>query len=56
MATLAIGREVAAGGGAPTPEQAAQMQTIQRRSIAAGKAIVPLLIVAVIGMAAARYL
>ncbi len=56
MATLAIGREVAASGGAPTPEQAAQMQAIQRRSIAAGKAIVPLLIVAVIGMAAARYL
>ena len=56
MATLAIGREVAARGGAPTPEQAAQMQAIQRRSIAAGKAIVPLLIVAVIGMAAARYL
>ena len=56
MATLAIGREVAASGGAPTPEQAAQMQAIQRRSTAAGKAIVPLLIVAVIGMAAARYL
>ena len=56
MATLAIGREVAASGGGPTPEQAAQMQAIQRRSIAAGKAIVPLLIVAVIGMAAARYL
>ena len=56
MATLAIGREVTAGGGAPTPEQAARMQAIQRRSIAAGKAIVPLLIVAVIGMAAARYL
>lgn len=56
MATLAIGREVAASGGAPTPEQAAQMQAIQRRSIGAGKAIVPLLIVAVIGMAAARYL
>ena len=56
MATLAIGREVAASGGPPTPEQAAQMQAIQRRSTAAGKAIVPLLIVAVIGMAAARYL
>jgi hypothetical protein len=56
MATLAIGREVAASGGGPTPEQAAQMQAIQRRSIAAGKAIVPLLIVAVTGMAAARSL
>jgi len=56
MATLAIGRAVAADGGPPTPEQAAQLQALQRRSIAAGKAIVPLLIVAVIGMAAARYL
>lgn len=56
MANLAIGRAVAESGGPPTPEQAAELQALQRRSIAAGKAIVPLLIVAVIGMAAARYL
>ena len=56
MATLAIGREVAAGGGSPTPEQAAQLQALQRRGTAVGKAIVPLLVVAVIAMAAARYL
>lgn len=55
-ANLAIGREVAADGGPPTPEQAAQLQVLQRRGIAAGKAIVPLLIVAVVTMAAARYL
>lgn len=56
MASLAIGREVAASGAPPTPDQAAQLQVIQRRSIAAGKVIVPLLIVAVAAMAAARYL
>jgi hypothetical protein len=56
MANLAIGREVAASGAPPTPEQAAQLQALQRRGIAVGRAIVPLLIVAVAGMAAARYL
>jgi hypothetical protein len=56
MATLAIGREVAASGGPPTPEQAAQLQALQRRSHAAGKVIVPLLILAVAAMASARYL
>jgi hypothetical protein len=56
MATLAIGREVAASGGPPTPEQAAQLQLLQHRSHTAGRVIVPLLIVAVAAMAAARYL
>jgi hypothetical protein len=56
MATLAIGREVAASGAPPTPEQGAQLQVLQRRSQAVGKVIVPLLILAVIGMAASRYL
>ena len=56
MATLAIGREVAASGGPPTPEQAAQLQALQHRSHTAGRVIVPLLIVAVAAMAAARYL
>ncbi len=56
MATLAIGREVAASGGPPTPEQAAQLQALQHRSHVAGRVIVPLLIVAVAAMAAARYL
>lgn len=56
MATLAIGREVGASGGPPTPDQAAQLQAIQHRSHAAGRVIVPLLIVAVAAMASARYL
>jgi len=56
MSTLAIGREVAAGGGPPTPEQGAQLQALQKRGKAIGQVIVPLLIVAVSGMAAARYL
>ena len=56
MATLAIGREVAASGGPPTPEQGAQLQALQKRGKAVGQVIVPLLIVAVSGMAAARYL
>lgn len=56
MATLAIGRDVAASGGPPTPEQGARLQELQKRGKAVGQVIVPLLIVAVAGMAAARYL
>jgi hypothetical protein len=56
MANLAIGKAVAASGGPPTPEQSVQLQALQHRAHAAGKAIVPLLIVAVVAMAAARYL
>lgn len=56
MATLEIGREVAASGGPPTPEQGAQLQALGKRSKAVGQVIVPLLVVAVSGMAAARYL
>ena len=56
MATLAIGREVAASGGPPTPEQGAQLQALQKRGKAVGQIVLPLLVVAVAGMAAARYL
>src|SRR5688500_17339336 len=56
MATLAIGREVAASGGPPTPEQGAQLQALQKRGTAVGQVVLPLLVVAVAGMAAARYL
>ena len=56
MATLAIGRDVAASGGPPTPEQGAQLQALQKRGKAVGQIIVPLLVIAVSGMAAARYL
>jgi hypothetical protein len=55
--TLAIGREIAAsGGGPPSPDQGARLQALQRRSKDVGRVIVPLLVVAVVGMAAARYL
>ena len=56
MATLAIGAEVAASGGPPTPEQAAKLQELQTRGKAVGQIIVPLLVIAVLGMASARYL
>ena len=55
MATLAIGAEVAASGGPPTPEQAAKLQEFQTRGKAVGQIIVPLLVIAVSGMAAWRY-
>ena len=56
MATLAIGQEVAASGGPPTPEQGVQLQALQKRGTAVGQVVLPLLVVAVAGMAAARYL
>jgi uncharacterized membrane protein len=56
MSTLAIGAEVAASGGPPTPEQAAKLQALQKRGKDVGQIIVPLLIVAVAAMASARYL
>jgi hypothetical protein len=56
MATLAIGAEVAASGGPPTPEQASKLQALQERGKAVGQIIVPLLVIAVSGMAAWRYL
>jgi hypothetical protein len=56
MATLAIGREVAASGGPPTPEQGARLQALQERGTSIGRVVLPLLVVAVAGMAAARYL
>lgn len=56
MATLAIGRDVAESGGPPTPEQGAALQALQSRGKTVGRIVVPLLIVAVSGMAASRYL
>jgi hypothetical protein len=56
VATLAIGRDVAASGGPPTPEQGVRLQALQKRSKDVGQVILPLLVVAVAGMAAARYL
>jgi putative copper export protein len=54
-ATLALGREIAEGGGPPTPEQAARMQALGARGKATGRVLVPLLLVAVAAMASARY-
>lgn len=56
MATLALGREIATGGGPPTPDQQAQLRAYAQRSKTVGQAIVPLLVIAVIAMASARYL
>jgi hypothetical protein len=56
VAAGAIGQEVAASGGPPTPEQASQIQALQGRVRAAGKAIVPLLLFATAAMASASYL
>jgi uncharacterized membrane protein len=50
-----IGQEAAAAGGA-TPEQAAQIQSLQRRVRTIGNVVTPLLIFAVVAMASARYL
>jgi hypothetical protein len=56
LSVAGIGRAVAASGGPPTPDQAAQLQALQGRARRAGSIVTVLLIVAVITMAAARYL
>jgi uncharacterized membrane protein len=53
---VALGREVQAGGGAPTPEQGAQMQAAGRAISQGGRWSSILLILAVLGMATAQYL
>jgi putative copper export protein len=55
-ATLALGREIAEGGGPPTPEQAARMQALQARGRTTGRILLLLLLVAVAAMASAQYL
>jgi uncharacterized membrane protein len=51
----AIAQAAAAAGG-PTPEQGAEIQALQERVRATGSVIVPLLVLAVLAMASARYL
>jgi uncharacterized membrane protein len=51
----AIAQAAAAAGG-PTPEQGAEIQALQQRVSAIGNIVTPLLVIAVIAMAAARYL
>lgn len=52
---LAIQREVAASGGQPTQEQAAQLAAIQGTLKVYARAALSLLVVAVLAMATARY-
>jgi len=52
----ALGREVQAAGGPPTPEQGAQMQAAGRAIGQGGRWSSILLIIAVLGMATAQYL
>ncbi|HSL10507.1 MAG TPA: hypothetical protein VLA82_04245 [Actinomycetota bacterium] len=53
---LALGREVAASGGPPTPEQAAELAAIQASQQRLSTASLSLIGVAVVAMAIARYL
>jgi len=52
----ALGQEMRATDGPPKPEQLAAMQTLQKRLATAGRAGAILLVIAVIGMAVARYI
>ena len=52
----ALGGAIMAGGGKPTPEQAAEMQQLQHRLGGALRAVTVLLILATAAMATARYL
>ena len=54
--TGALGREIGQQGGPPTPEQLAQMRSLQRRSRTNGIVSIGLMIVAIVGMVSARYL
>jgi uncharacterized membrane protein len=48
--------QAAAAAGGPTPEQGAEIQALQERVRVSGNVVIPLLLIAVITMAAARYL
>jgi len=50
-----LGAAIVAGGGAPSPEQAAEMGALQRRMLDAVRVSAALLIAATIAMAVARY-
>lgn len=52
---LALGRQVAASGGPPAPEVAAEMGAIQARLKVFARLSLSLLLVAVVAMASARY-
>jgi uncharacterized membrane protein len=52
----AIGQEIAASGGQPTPSQATEMQRLQTRTVLIGRVSMVLLTIAVVTMATARFL
>jgi uncharacterized membrane protein len=52
----ALGREIAATGSPPSPEQAAEMQRLQARTVMVGRVSMVLLAISVVTMAAARFL
>jgi uncharacterized membrane protein len=53
---VSLGKQVAASGGAPTPEAAAQIGALQRRLVVAERVSFSLVLLAVVAMASARYL
>jgi hypothetical protein len=52
----ALGQEIGSSGGPPTPEQAAELQLLQAKTVLVGRISLVLLAVAVVAMAIARYL
>jgi uncharacterized membrane protein len=52
----ALGQEIAATGGRPTPSQASEMQRLQARAVLIGRVSMVLLTIAVVTMATARFL
>jgi uncharacterized membrane protein len=53
---VSLGKEVAASGGAPTPETSARIGVLQRRLVVAERVSFSLVLLAVVAMASARYL
>ncbi len=56
MRFMALGQEVAASGGPPTPEVGAQMAAIQNKLKVYARVSLVLLVVAVLAMSSARYI
>ncbi len=50
----ALGREIQAGGGPPTPEQAEEIGSLNNRLVSAGRWVAVLLMLTIIGMALGR--
>jgi hypothetical protein len=52
----ALGQEIARSGGPPTPDQSAEMQRLQARTVIVGRVSMVLLAISVVAMAIARFL